>query len=289
MNPEGTVYNAQGRINRLSVLCIDAYGVAVKHGYKGTVEEWLASLNGAPGQKGDKGDDGYTPVRGKDYWTEDDKAEIVNDVLTGEEVSKIQQDIVKLREDMNYVAIDITSISNNIGTVEKGVDVPQMTVTWKLNKTPANQTLGGETVAADVRSKTVSMDGRTSATLSVTDERGATDSASTGYNSYNGVYYGVLADGTAISNTAILSLSKKIQSGKGVSFTANLGTGARIAYAIPVGYGNPVFKDAVNGYGVDMVLTAENFSFTNSHGYTTAYNVWLSRNILKDSLAVVVS
>jgi hypothetical protein len=40
------VYNAQGRINRLSVLCIDAYGVAVKHGFKGTVEEWLESLKG---------------------------------------------------------------------------------------------------------------------------------------------------------------------------------------------------------------------------------------------------
>ncbi len=50
MNPEGTVYNAMGRINRLSVLCIDAYGVAVKNGFEGTVEEWLASL------KGDKGD-----------------------------------------------------------------------------------------------------------------------------------------------------------------------------------------------------------------------------------------
>lgn len=40
------VYNAQGRINRLSVLCIDAYGVAVKNGFDGTVEEWLESLKG---------------------------------------------------------------------------------------------------------------------------------------------------------------------------------------------------------------------------------------------------
>ena len=44
MNPNGTVYNAMGRINRLSVLCIDAYGVAVKNGFEGTVEEWLDSL-----------------------------------------------------------------------------------------------------------------------------------------------------------------------------------------------------------------------------------------------------
>lgn len=37
--------------------------------------------NGAPGESGAKGDDGYTPVRGTDYWTEDDKATIVADVL----------------------------------------------------------------------------------------------------------------------------------------------------------------------------------------------------------------
>ena len=48
MNSEGTVYNAQGRINRLSVLCITAYDIAVKHGFEGTVEEWLESLKGEP-------------------------------------------------------------------------------------------------------------------------------------------------------------------------------------------------------------------------------------------------
>lgn len=42
---------------------------------------------GATGAKGDKGDtgaagaDGHTPVRGTDYWTDADKAEIVDDVL----------------------------------------------------------------------------------------------------------------------------------------------------------------------------------------------------------------
>ena len=33
------------------------------------------------GEKGKDGADGYTPVRGTDYWTESDKTEIVNDVL----------------------------------------------------------------------------------------------------------------------------------------------------------------------------------------------------------------
>lgn len=36
---------------------------------------------GNTGGKGDPGADGYTPVKGTDYWTADDKAEIVNDVL----------------------------------------------------------------------------------------------------------------------------------------------------------------------------------------------------------------
>lgn len=48
---------------------------------------------GIPGEKGDKGDqgdigpqgpagaDGYTPIKGTDYWTESDKQAIVQDVL----------------------------------------------------------------------------------------------------------------------------------------------------------------------------------------------------------------
>ena len=55
---------------------------------KATVEK------GAKGDKGDKGDpgaDGYTPVKGTDYWTDADKTEIINAVLAalpdGSEVS----------------------------------------------------------------------------------------------------------------------------------------------------------------------------------------------------------
>lgn len=49
MNVSGSVFNAEGKIDRLAIVTIDAYGVAVKNGFKGTVEEWLESLKGDPG------------------------------------------------------------------------------------------------------------------------------------------------------------------------------------------------------------------------------------------------
>ncbi len=75
MSYDGTIFHATGRINRLGILCIDAYGVAVRNGFEGTVEEWLESL---------KGEDGKTPVKGVDYFTEEDKQEIIAALSGGE-------------------------------------------------------------------------------------------------------------------------------------------------------------------------------------------------------------
>ena len=73
---------------------LSAYELALQQGYEGDLESWLGSLKGEPGaqgiqgEKGDKGEtgaagadgkngaDGYTPVRGRDYWTAADIAEI---------------------------------------------------------------------------------------------------------------------------------------------------------------------------------------------------------------------
>ena len=59
-----------------------AYEIALEVGFVGTKDDWTASLkgedgkDGEPGAPGEAGADGYTPQRGEDYWTEDDKAEI---------------------------------------------------------------------------------------------------------------------------------------------------------------------------------------------------------------------
>lgn len=59
-----------------------AYEVAVMNGFVGTETEWLESL---------QGEDGYTPKRGVDYYTDSDKDELVTRVLNSlpraEEVS----------------------------------------------------------------------------------------------------------------------------------------------------------------------------------------------------------
>jgi hypothetical protein len=47
----------------------------------------LAGKDGEQGPKGDigpAGQDGYTPIRGVDYWTEEDKAEIIAEIPVGE-------------------------------------------------------------------------------------------------------------------------------------------------------------------------------------------------------------
>ena len=66
-----TATELRGKINSLDVLCVDAYAIAVKNGFDGTEKEWLASLKG---EKGDK------PVKGVDYFTAADKAELIAEI-----------------------------------------------------------------------------------------------------------------------------------------------------------------------------------------------------------------
>ena len=58
---------------------LSAYEIYVKNGGILTETEWLASLKGTPGEPGQNGTDGvdgYTPIKGTDYWNEEDISEI---------------------------------------------------------------------------------------------------------------------------------------------------------------------------------------------------------------------
>lgn len=92
---------------KLDLGAVSAYAIAVKKGFEGTEAEWLTSLKGKDGASATisvddidgghrititdasgttvidvpDGVDGYTPVRGKDYFTEEDLANIANQVI----------------------------------------------------------------------------------------------------------------------------------------------------------------------------------------------------------------
>ena len=203
---------------------------------------------------------------------------------SGERLTFVEEAIA----DLKYVPIDITQITDNVVTMEMGSVVNEVTVSWTLNKEPASQTLDGVAVDLFARSKTIPgpFSANKTFTLTVTDERGATDSASTAISFLNGVYYGVMENGAEVDSSAILKLTKKLQGSKGITFTANAGATQRIVYALPARYGTPNFN--VGGFdgGFSLVKT---FNFTNASGYTESYDVWLSSNVGLGSTTVNVT
>ena len=195
------------------------------------------------------------------------------------DLEAIKKDIA----DLKYVPIDITHIANSVGVAEMGSTVNRVVVSWTINKTPVSLTVDGESV--DVNAESIQLNTTITAnktfTVIATDERGATDSATTGITFYNGVYYGV---GT--EDTDLLTLNKKLQSGKGLTFTVNAADGQYIIYALPTRYGTPGFN--VGGFdgGFSKYGT---FPVTNASGYTENYDVWVSDNTGLGSTTVKVS
>jgi hypothetical protein len=66
---------------------LSAYDIAVKHGFSGTEEQWLASLkgergaDGKDGVNGKDGADGKTPVKGVDYLTEQEISDLEDEII----------------------------------------------------------------------------------------------------------------------------------------------------------------------------------------------------------------
>lgn len=104
-----------GKFNGLS-----AYEVAVKNGYTSTEEEWLESLDGKDGKDGIDGTDGYTPVKGTDYFTD-------------EEIEQIEQNAADKVPLDDYVPtsriIGTTNLSKDVTFDDIGFMVAQAFVT----------------------------------------------------------------------------------------------------------------------------------------------------------------
>lgn len=84
-----------------------AYQIAVDNGYIGTEQEWLASLKGDKGDKGDTGEAGYTPVKGEDYFT-------------ASEIAEIKQECTY---DDTALSNRVTTLENTVGTLNDSLEV----------------------------------------------------------------------------------------------------------------------------------------------------------------------
>ncbi len=204
----------------------------------------------------------------------------------------IEQRFADIEAELFYVNIDITKFTcPGAGTYEIGTVIDPPTVTWTLNKDPESQTLNGEALGVDVRSKAYTDKVTTDKTytLNVTGQKGETDTASASIKFLRGVYYGVLEDGAAIDSAAILKLTRKLQGSRAITFTATAGANQRHAFAMPSsGYGTPTFKDAETGFQAGF-YKASTFQFTNASGHMESYDVWLSTNKALGSMTVAVS
>lgn len=195
--------------------------------------------------------------------------------------------VAELWAEIRYVAIDITSIRNSAGTVELGTVLESVEVSWGVNKMPVRQTLAGADVDVAARSAVVPGPFAETVTIAlvVEDERGATDRATTTVSFLAGVYYGALVAGAEITSELILRLNKKLQGGRGLTFTADCG-GLRPVYACPSRYGTPAFS--IGGFAYDWTKVAT-LQFTNASGHTESYDVWQHGQDVSGSITVTVS
>lgn len=216
------------------------------------------------------------------------------EILSADQLNEIEQGLVALEEllaDHLYDPITITAFTakdtaTGKNTLEIGSTVTNVAFAWSFSKTPQTITLNGETIPVDSTGTTldVNVSGDTSWSLVATDERGATSTKDTSVSFVNGVYYGALDYGTDIDSAVILGLTRKLQSGRSVSFTA--GGGKRPTYALPTRYGTPTFKIGGFDYEWEKVKT---FDFTNASGYTESYDVWMHSQNVTDSVTVNVT
>lgn len=70
-----------------------AYEIAVQNGFKGTEKEWLESLKG------------YSPIKGKDYWTQEDIDSILEELQEQKLSFKIGKGL-RLDSQTNELSVD---------------------------------------------------------------------------------------------------------------------------------------------------------------------------------------
>lgn len=199
-----------------------------------------------------------------------------------ERLSTVEEQI----EGLLYVPIAISSFNHNAGTRENGDRISSVVLSWKLNKEPESVLIDGAAALA-VKEGSFARSGEISATkridISVSDGK-TTATGNTTINFYDGIYYGCKEVPAEINSDFILSLTKKLASGKNQTVTASGGEGKYFWYAYPKSMGTSIF----NIGGFDYEYDLEEISFTNQFGVTKDYYVYKSGQPILSNVSVTV-
>lgn len=191
--------------------------------------------------------------------------------------------------DLMYEPVAIKSFTNSVGTVEKGATVTEATLSWALSRTPESLTLDGAALDTSLTGKALaglSITADKTYTLTATDERGATATATTKITFLNGVYWGTGSADAAMDSAFIRTLTRGLQGSRAKTFAVTADAEEHIYFACPARYGTPTFN--VGGFDGGFTKAAT-MDFTNASGYTESYNVYKSDNAGLGGTTVKVS
>lgn len=192
------------------------------------------------------------------------------------------------KDELTYKPISITLFTvNGTNTFEKGTTVTSVELQWNTNTTPATQKIDGVAVSGYRKTVTGHWSSYNSWELEVTDNKGASDSASTMIFFYNRIYYGASSASSA-TNEIIAGFGGTLRGTKVSSFSVDCDAGEYIYYCLPTSFGTCGFIDESTGLGYAFEAP-ETVSFTNSLGHTENYYVYRSTYAIEGKANIKVT
>lgn len=186
-----------------------------------------------------------------------------------------------------YVPPDISSLSNNVGTVEIGSTVSTVLLSWALNKAMVslqlNQGIGMIDPAAVNYLFTTPFTSNLTFTVTASDGVGS-DVASTTVAFSHKRYWGVSAN-QSLTDAGVLGLSSEFSSSRAQS-KALSPSGQYLYFAYPAAWGEASFT--INGLP-NTAWTLVSRAFLNASNNSTLFNIYRSNNLLTGTYTVGVS
>jgi len=197
------------------------------------------------------------------------------------------QTVAQVLDSLLYTALQITSFTNSVNTVESGGSTSNVVLNWAYNKAVSAQSLnqGFGSLPIGQRTATDSSTFSTNRTYSLSATDGTTPvNGNTSVTFMQKRYWGVNAS-ASLSDAQIIALNSEFSSSRNQSRVLTA-TGQYIYFAYPASFGLASFT--VNGLP-NTAWTLVTQAFVNASGFSESYNIYRSNNLLTGVYTVVVS